>query len=369
MKSAQSNEKIYNIQALRGVAAIAVLLAHLGGAERDYGNPIRIIPGWFEIGVSGVDLFFLISGFVMIHVAGNNSKPAQKPSHFLFNRAARIYPLYWVMTLAILVLYAGKAFFFAEATPLNNIIASFLLLPSNHLPILNVGWTLVYEMYFYLIFAGFIWVSVKHLPIMLSVWSALLLVANIGGLVDLNAVTAVVFSPLTFEFIAGCLIAMLLQRHFTEHAWKALFTGIAIFALLATGLITPLNEALYANFDRRILFFGPPFALILYGAVAMEMRSQRKAPAWLIKAGDISYALYLVHIPVFLVVGKTLSLIQIGGALHNLLIITISPIVAISVAVIAHKWIEKPALRYTKKLGARLFKTPRSQALSAKNAA
>ena len=352
--------KIENIQALRGVAALAVLFAHLNGAERDYGGEALITQPWFQIGVTGVDLFFLISGYVMTHVAANLARGPATSARFLFNRAARIYPLYWAVTITAIILYAGKKLLFAEDTPLGNVLASFLLMPAETDPILNVGWTLVHEMYFYFIFAGFILLAARYLPVFLLTWTGVIMAAVSAGWTSLNAWTEVVFSPLTFEFITGCIIALMIQRGAHRFAWPAIIAGVGVLVIMTAGFFEPLYKNAINNFGNRAIAFGPPYALILYGAVALESRGRGTAPQWLIKTGDISYSLYLVHIPVFLVVGKTLSLTGASGLWFNALLLIAYLIAAFSAAFAAHTWFEKPSLRYAKRLGDRLFKA-RSQ--------
>lgn len=353
-------QRFAHIQALRGVAALMVLFAHVKGAELDYGGDGALLPFALYMGVTGVDLFFLISGFVMAHVALDGERGREGAARFFFNRAARIYPVYWAVTLALVVLYAGKQALFGEATPFANPAATFLLLPDKAFPLVPVAWTLVHEMYFYAVFTVFVLARGLGAVPFLAVWGAIVAAGNVAGIVEANPWTRIVFSPLTFEFIAGALIAIAMRNGAARFAAPALAAGAAAIAGLSILFASTLYPGAVADFSQRVLIFGPPFALILYGAAALEMKSGNRAPKWLTAAGDASYALYLVHVPVFLVVGKTLSLIVPDGRFDNPLLIAGYLAASLVAAFAVHRWFEKPALAAAKRIGDAMFQRKRA---------
>jgi len=367
---------ITNVQALRGIAALAVFIAHTVGAERDYGGGETLLPDFLHMGVTGVDLFFLISGFVMVYVTGqnhgqltdnsipdqSNSSPSQNHNNhlggnginqaiqFFYRRAARIYPLYWVLTIALLLAYAGKKILFGEDTQIDNYIASFLLIPSSQFPIIPVGWTLVHEMYFYAVFAFLLLFPRKFLPIFFGAWAVLLALGWSSGLYKTNPLTGIMLSPLTFEFIAGAIIAMACQRGFCPA--PKIMLGAGLTALII--LLIPMSSSLYpdAVTDHRIrsAIFTLPYGLALWGAVGIEWQSQIKAPQWLKRLGDASYALYLVHIPMFLIIGKILSLFARPGILDNIILIGVYLTAGIFASLLIHDYIERPLINLAKKI-------------------
>lgn len=346
--------KLENIQALRGVAALMVLAAHIKGAELDYGGAGALLPHWLYMGVVGVDLFFLISGFVMAHVALDGARGPGAARRFLFNRAARIYPVYWAVTLLLMLLYAGKFYLFGEETPFPNPVATFLLTPSVHYPLVPVGWTLVHELYFYVVFSIFVFWRGDILRF-LAVWCAILIAGLALGAIDAGAWAKIAFSPLTFEFVAGALIAVAIRKGVTRFALPALVAGLSIFAAQTAFFADQLYPELVGRFAERAALFTPPFALILYGAAAIERTGGKLAPAWLIKTGDASYSIYLIHVPVFLVVGKLISISVADTRLDNVLLIAAFAAAAVAAGFALHHFAERPLLAFTRKIGDRLF--------------
>jgi len=357
-------ERLENIQALRGVAALMVLFAHIKEAEGDYGGAGALLPHSIYLGVVGVDLFFLISGFVMTHVALAGSRGASAAQRFAYNRAARIYPAYWAATLLLMVLYAGKFYFFGEETPFPNPVATFLLTPSDYHPLVPVGWTLVHEMYFYVVFALFIFWGAARLPAFLGVWGAIIIAALALGAYSANALTKIVFNPLTFEFMTGAVIALVFRRGITQFAMPALVAGALIFAAQMLFFADALYPEVMGRFALRAALFTPPFALILYGAAALERTKSAIAPKWLRATGDASYSLYLIHVPTILVVGKLISISVPDGPFDNPLLLAAFLISALAAGFALHRIVETPLLAATRKLGDRLLATRTQQALA-----
>ncbi len=332
-----------------------VLFAHVKEAEGDYGGAGSLLPHWLYMGVVGVDLFFLISGFVMVHVASAASRGVGAAKRFAFNRAARIYPLYWAATVILIALYAGKLFLFQETTPFPNPIKTLLLLPDDHYPLLPVGWTLVHEMYFYAVFSVFILFRGMKAATFLGVWASAILVANIIGWTSTNAWTKVAFSPLTYEFIAGAIIALIIKNGIRKFTYTALATGVSIITVETLFFADSLYPDVMGTFGLRAAIFGVPFSLILYGATAIEAKNGLLAPQWLRSTGDASYALYLIHVPIFLVVGKLVSISLPDGTYDNIALVIAFLISALSAGFILHRWVEKPLLDITRRLGDKFF--------------
>lgn len=348
-------DRLENIQALRGVAALMVLFAHVKEGELDYGGAGTLLPRFLYMGVVGVDLFFLISGFVMAHVALAGERGAGPARRFIYNRAARIYPVYWAATLLLMALYAGKQQLFGEATPFPNPVETFLLLPSDHYPLVPVGWTLVHEMYFYAVFALLVFWRPANLTVFLAGWAAVIAASLALGGYGANAWTRIVFNPLTFEFISGALIANVVRRGVARFAAPAVVAGVLLFAVETAFFADKLYPDAMGQFALRAAIFTPPFALMLYGAAALERGKGLLAPKWLRRTGDASYSLYLIHVPAFLVAGKLISISFADTRLDNVLLICAFTASAIAAGFALHHFVERPLLGATRQIGDRLF--------------
>ena len=138
--------QLRTIQMARGVAANLVVFSHLFFVESKY-TAAGVLPAFTLYGIAGVDLFFVLSGFIMVAVAGRDIGPIE----FLWRRATRVYPTYWLISLAVLaVAIVAPAIVNSSIQVPISLWRSFLLIPDRTLPLLAVGWTLVHEMYFYL---------------------------------------------------------------------------------------------------------------------------------------------------------------------------------------------------------------------------
>jgi peptidoglycan/LPS O-acetylase OafA/YrhL len=134
---------------LRGIAVLLVAFSHLLLIEKKYGGN-SIIPEFVLFGASGVDLFFVISGFVMVTITREKFRKPMEALKFIYHRVIRIYPVYWIYSVLVLIVFLIQPSWVNSAQGNQvDIVSSFLLLPSNNLPLVNVGWSLVHEVYFF----------------------------------------------------------------------------------------------------------------------------------------------------------------------------------------------------------------------------
>lgn len=192
--------KLYNIQALRGVAVLLVVLFHLKAIEKKYGGNNTILPDFFDFGIFGVDLFFVISGFIMVVVTKGKFQNTKQAFLFLYHRASRIYPTYWVYSILVLVVLIIRPSLVNNSQGnQTDILASFLLWPSETLPLVMVGWTLIHEMYFYLgFFIILLMAPEKNVLKALTLWLFGVLLSNLI-LQTHNPVIKLIINPLTIR--------------------------------------------------------------------------------------------------------------------------------------------------------------------------
>lgn len=341
------SDKIFNIQAARGVAVLLVIALHLLANEAKYGHGFTILPSWLAIGASGVDIFFVISGFVMATITRGEFQRPGASLKFLYHRATRIYPAYWFYSLIMLGIFLAQQKAGTAARTV-DIPASFLLLPQTQLPLLVVGWTLVHEMYFYLVFALLLRFPEKYLSRLLVLWAA----ASVAGrfLFDPagNPLIQLVANPLILEFIAGAFIALLSFSGKPVSGWP--FLTLA-FLGWAGGYAIAANLGLAAHSSEwlRVIVFGTSAALGIYGLVALERYSEWKLPSWLIAVGDASFSLYLSHLLVIATVGRAWEKLGLTGFWINSVVVGGMLMAVVAVGMASFRLIERPMLAFSRR--------------------
>ena len=337
-----------NVQALRAVAALLVVVVHAYAVESTY------LPGrpwttpFHVLGTYGVDLFFVVSGTVMMATTAHLFATPGAARRFLLRRATRIYPPYWIVSALVLVAYLlVPAAVGAHRSAPPRIVASFLALPQPGEPLLVVGWTLTYELVFYAVLALALRFERPRLPLVVATW---LLVA---GLIHAfgppeNPYVRVLGSPLNLEFAFGLLIGAAVVRDVLV-APRALF-ALAVALVLATCVQTAYSgrEFLTVTWARPLLV-GLPMALLVYAALGLERHRGLLAPRWLRAQGDASYALYLWHVPVIGALGLALHAIHLHGTPARAVIVLGGYALAIAVSFLAYAYVERPLLRLARR--------------------
>jgi len=337
--------RLTQIQMLRAVAAFLVLAAHLAVIETKYAiDPI--LPDWLSIGFAGVDLFFVISGFIMARLADDAARGPGAAGAFIVARAGRIYPLYWAVTAAVTALWLVRPdMVFSSNTAPPDLVRSFLLWPDEAPPILAVGWTLVHEMYFYVIFALVLLLPRQATLPALLLWAALVAGGYLAGLGATSPETRIAVHPLTFEFVAGALAGFAFPRHAAKFGNAALALGaIAIAAALAAIAATGLwrDDLFWMESWLRPTLFAVPGALLVFGLAARDLNG-RAAPPLLAHLGDQSYALYLTHVLSLSAAGRIWQMLpQSASPLDNIVALIALVLVAYLGAEIAFRLVDKP---------------------------
>jgi Predicted acyltransferases len=195
------------------VAALAVVAFHAQFVEHKVAGSTVLLPEALRLGRTGVDLFFVISGFVMITVTRSRFGPGEFP-RFIWSRLTRIYPVYWFyFALFAAVFLIHPAWVNASQHHQFSWLHSFFLLPDPHLPLVMVGWSLIHELWFYLVFSLLLCLPRRWLPFELAVWAlGIVVVACTVSLADLSPGLRVVAHPYTLEFIAGAFVALVYPR-------------------------------------------------------------------------------------------------------------------------------------------------------------
>ncbi|MSP00184.1 MAG: acyltransferase [Acetobacteraceae bacterium] len=290
------------VQALRAIAALSVALHHvlyeavtLGGESASWANAIQSAMPW----EAGVDIFFVISGFVILHASTplfEQGWPGLR--RFLARRVARIVPLYWAVTTLYIV---GATAGLGTISGPMSILASYAFIPfarPNSLvqPVFALGWTLNNEMFFYALFAAVLWMRRERAIVCLTL--------VLGGLVAANATfgftnVALKFwsEPIVLEFLLGIWIRAMLPIGFGLPLWTRI--GLAALALLA------LYADVVSEGVSRPVGWGIPAALLVIAAVTATRERASRWTSFATRIGDASYALYLLHPFVMRAMGLT----------------------------------------------------------------
>jgi exopolysaccharide production protein ExoZ len=350
-------QRLTQVQLLRAVAAFVVVASHLAVIDHKYSiDPVA--PKWLEVGFSGVDLFFVISGFIMTVITEGSRRGPGPAAAFLMGRAGRIYPLYWVVTAALVLvwMYRPDMVFSADPAP-PDFVTSFTLWPDTRVPLLAVGWTLVHEMYFYLVFALLLLAPRAILVPALLVWAAVI-TAGIALNAGAGSPEArLVLHPLTFEFIAGAFAGLAFLRWRDAGALPALGIGLSGFMaaaifVVASGLVG--DSDFWTDSVQRPLLFAAPSALIIYGLAGFDLRG-RPASRFGEALGDQSYALYLTHVLSLSAAGRIWAMLpQSSAPWDNIAALALMTLIAYMAAELAYRLIDRPAHDLVRRLRRRM---------------
>jgi exopolysaccharide production protein ExoZ len=277
----------------------------------------------FAVGAAGVDIFFVISGFVLWTVIEANPS---SPGLFLWRRAVRVVPLYWLITLALAALaLAAPAVLPQVRFEWGHLLESLAFVPhddpaGNPFPLLPVGWTLNYEVILYLVMAAAL---LAPRPWRLWVITGLLIAVTSIGFVDPPAYPLFA-NPMLLQFVAG---AWLGQAWLTGRlprkaiGWVMVIVGVDLFAAQQVLRLHTPGMVVVLDLWRPFLW-GIPAFLVVAGAVSVEAAGGVRdiGPPRLL--GDASYSLYLCHWPVIALIAKVVPTtnpwlfipIAVGGA-------------------------------------------------------
>jgi exopolysaccharide production protein ExoZ len=301
--------KLDLLQVLRGAAASLVVLYHVNPIFKQNLGGRTFLGGHLDFGFSGVDLFFVLSGFVIMYVHSTDIGRPERLKRFAWRRFSRVYPLYWLV-LGGKLLSEFLPFLGGDRSNVSagELVRGLLLLPQRDAfsseNLLGVSWTLTFEVLFYAAFALLICTRRRWPRYVVGAWIALVVVsiqpfqspANksiLFGLITFesrNILVEWITFPAITEFALGVGIAWLFaKRRLPNHRVLYAIGGVGFAAsaiLFDRGIITDVDRA---------LTFGPAAALLVAACVAHEQARSIRAPRLLKALGDASYSIYLVH--------------------------------------------------------------------------
>ncbi|MDB5701527.1 MAG: acyltransferase [Sphingomonadales bacterium] len=350
------SQTLWTVQWMRAAAALMIIVGHSGGAVANIAEQGRAgftRPNILPWG-AGVDLFFVISGFIMVHASRRLFGQPNATAEFLKRRLTRIIPLYWLTTSLFLAILAAATLKGGDLFPSGTaILASYLFIPFDSygdgraFPVFDLGWTLNYEMFFYALFALTVWLPRARAMTMLAV---LLLVAiAIGNFVPHSLNPAYFWTrPILIDFGLGIGVGMIVARGVTLSKPLRLimaFGGIVFVALDPMHLFNGPIGTTVANEWPRVLYSGVPVSIALAGAVLGPEPRAHRALWPLTLLGDASYSLYLFHPFSLILMEKLVQKSPRIASLDGHLLLGATVTTAIVSALFAYHFIERPMTR------------------------
>jgi exopolysaccharide production protein ExoZ len=317
-----------NVQCLRALAAYAVVTHHVIDALNNY---IAHMDIRLSVGANGVDVFFVISGFIM---AATTSSRSVSPAQFALNRIIRIVPIYWLLTLfAAGLLIAGFKLFSQSFNTIHLLKSLFFIADPHKMPVLFVGWSLNYEMMFYVLFSVCLFIR----PTVIRLYALCSMIAAIwalGLLAPVGSIFGYVANSIILEFALGVLI-WILSRSWMPSAPLAVVLGI----LGVAGLFIPDLSTL----PSKTLATAPAACALVLSAVALEAKGLSIGNRWLEQQGDASYSIYLIHPFVLQIVGKAGISARLVGSAPDLCVVVGMMFITVALfGTLFHLFVERP---------------------------
>lgn len=313
-------KRLQSLQILRFVAAVGVVHSHAWGIINDHPN----------IGAAGVDVFFVLSGFIV------SLTSREKPEGFLRNRLIRVLPIYYLASLPLIITHAANG-----TLGVQQLLATVTLWPAYErqvTPVLYVAWTLSFELLFYMALAAVI-AGVRPW-MLLAAYAACWLAAMATGWPVFRFLGA----PIIIEFLMGVGLGLLNVRSRVVGA-AAVIAGLSAYAwLVATGADATIAAKTSADPREfiRVAACGLPAAALVFGFMQFEAQLKGRVAAAFAFLGDASYSLYLFHPYVLAVFGDALPQV---GALPVVL-------VCVALSVLIYRCVEAPVLRAARRVTA-----------------
>lgn len=345
--TSQRGREYRTVQALRFVAAFAVVCLHSSFYTTERLDPKL---GLYTLGAHGVRLFFVISGFVMIVSSERLARATQGWRVFLAKRIVRIVPLYWLVTaIKTAALFATPSLVLHTGLDWEHIVKSYLFIPAMNRdgaidPLLGVGWTLNFEMAFYLLFTLALLLRlppVRALAPVLVGFAALSLVRTRDWPVPLYFWA----DPIVLDFLAGMLIARWAQAGRKLATGAGTVVGVAGLAWLFLPSWQGIVHGLASDVGVTIAATA-----VLAGSVSLEPGLGERVPRFVMFMGAASYSLYLIHpltAPAAPQLFAKLHLVQ------PLLAILAGIAIAFLAGALCYRFVETPLSRVTEGLARR----------------
>ncbi|PTR34332.1 hypothetical protein C8J98_102520 [Luteibacter sp. OK325] len=352
MKS--DEHKLAWLQALRGVAALLVVFLHDREALKVAGLD-GAFEAMFPLGM-GVDLFFLISGFIMVLTTRGFDGSLGYAWRFLVKRFVRIWPIYAIVTVAYVAVGQHGVQGFREPGVLVQALEGLLFIPHDpvHFPLyfqmtVGVAWTLCFEFGFYVVFAAAMLFG-KYRYLALAAWFAttLVVVPVVQGTLDFSVsslhivhglrYTVLALNPIVWDFVLGMLAGWIYMSSLRVD--RRVLIGVVTAASLLI-VVVGWHALGLVNFHGP-RGWGLLMAIAFLGVVLSAKVRPFQVPARMVWLGDVSYSLYLIHVLAFIVVTAAVAQCGLSGPVAGFSRFVLQPALALIMAAAMYRYVEAP---------------------------
>jgi peptidoglycan/LPS O-acetylase OafA/YrhL len=338
-----SSDRLYDIDGLRLLAALCVVLFHYTFSGWAGGNSPVVFAeesAWSKYGYLGVDLFFLISGFVVLMSAWGRSSRS-----FLVSRVVRLYPAYWVgvAVTTVVTLTLGQSLFQVSLPQVLANLTMFQSVPD----IANVDvvyWTLWVEMRFYFVILLFTWIGMTKGRLMAGMWGWLGLTFAVEAGVLPGFADLIVQSEFSHYFIAGMALFMVYRFGLTAQLAVLVPVCLANAVFRAIGYADAVGERYGVSYSPAVITAVVVGIFLIMTLVALRA-TWRLARPWLVTAGALTYPLYLLHAHIGFVVFD-----RLGVAVNKYVLLVALILVMLGAAYLVHRFVERPLAPRIKRL-------------------
>lgn len=336
-----TSQRISNIEAGRGIAALLVVLFHTDAYYFETSKYWidQAFGGFFKFGYAGVDFFFVLSGFIMLTVHRLDFGQPSRVSFFIRRRFERIYPFFWViLTITVILYYLNPSLGEAVYRSPFNILQSAILVGLEPFDsVVFVSWTMWHEVLFYFLFAIALGWPRVGIPAII-IWIFACMVVEPFGLKTYWPPYLTMFINILFAL--GMFCYFILSKFSVPAPRLVLASGALVF--VSVGL-SSISSSL-----MNIILYGIGAALCLLGAVESERRELFFAPKSIVMLGQASYAIYLTHMLTLAFIAKAAVWLTLPRIVPAWIAFVTLATGATVVGLFIHLFVERPVLKYVR---------------------
>ena len=312
------------------------MLYHVTMTNRFYA---WFLGGAFASGHSGIDFFFVLSGFIMLYVHYDRAGHARETWRFLAMRAVRIFPIYWcVLAVTVLAFWlypprTGRMWAPWSTLEAETLLHAVFLADPDH-TIVPVAWTLSYELIFYAFFSLYILCGAWVFGVLALAWSAALAAQWAGTIAWPHPI---LLRPIVGSFFLGCLAAVIVKRYGNRFA-------SAWWVLLALAICTLMARAEFLGLIDPYKWWTMPYFLLIVAGAAYDQATARAYPRLLVLLGEASYSIYLLHYGMIVIFAATIDYYRAQASYYPNVTLALLSLTILATGIVVHLTIERPLL-------------------------